>query len=69
MPAAGEDHREPVFVGGGDDFRVAHRSAGLHDGGRAGGGDRVEPVAEREERIRCRHTAGERAIRPSSPRP
>ena len=51
MPAAGEHHRHAVFVGGGDDFRVANRPAGLDDRGRAGGGDRVEAVAEREERV------------------
>ena len=43
MPAAGEHHREAVFVGGGDDFGVAHRAAGLHDGRRAGGRDASSP--------------------------
>ena len=51
MPPSREHHREAVFVGGGDDFRVADRSAGLHDGGGAGGRDRIQAVAEREERV------------------
>ena len=42
-----------MFVGGGDHFRVAHRSARLHDRGGAGRGDRVQTVAEREERVGC----------------
>src|SRR6476659_2659808 len=32
MPASSKHHRDAVLVGRGDDFRVAHRSAGLHDG-------------------------------------
>ena len=28
---AGEHHRQPVFVGGGDHFGIAHRTAGLDD--------------------------------------
>ena len=39
MPAAREDHRQAALVGRGDDFRVAHRAAGLHDRGGAGVGD------------------------------
>ena len=70
MPAAGEHHRQAALVGGGDHFRVAHRSARLHDRGRAGVGDRVEAVAEREERV----GRGDGSLRaspapPSSPRP
>src|SRR5690606_4666516 len=33
MPDAGEHHGDAVGVGGGDDFVVAHRAAGLDDGG------------------------------------
>ena len=51
MPSPREHHREAVFVRGGDHLRVAHRSAGLHDRGRAGGRHRVEAVAERKERV------------------
>ena len=51
MPPPGEHHRDAVLVGGRDDFRVAHRSAGLDDGGRARLRDRIETVAERKERV------------------
>ena len=72
MPPAREHHRHAVLVGGGDDLRVAHRAAGLHDGGRAGRGHGVEAVAEREERVRGgdRSAAADRGRRwpaPSSP--
>ena len=33
---AGEDHGDALFVGGRDDFRVAHRAAGLDHRGGAG---------------------------------
>ena len=59
VPAAGEDHREVVLVGGGDDLGVALRAARLDHRGRPGGGYRVEPVAEREEGVRRRHRAGQ----------
>ena len=59
VPAPGEHHRQAVLVGGGDHFRIADRPAGLHDGGRAGGRHRVEPVAEREERV----GRGDRSVR------
>ena len=36
VPHAGEHHRHAVLVGGGDDFLVAHRAAGLDHGGDAG---------------------------------
>ena len=71
MPPPGKDHRQPVLVGGGDDFGVPHRAAGLDDGGGAGGRDGVEAVAEREERVRRGDRSRERAARrpaPSSPR-
>ena len=51
MPPPGEHHREAVLVGGGDDFRVADRSPGLHHGGGAGGRDRVQTIAKREEGV------------------
>src|SRR5690606_396198 len=52
MAIAGEYHRNAVFVGGGDDFFIAYRAAGLDDCGCAGIGEYVKAVAEREERIR-----------------
>ena len=63
------DHRKTVLVGGRDDFGVSHRPTRLHDRRRAGGGDRVETVTEREERVRCRHTARPASHPLSSPRP
>src|SRR4029077_19320305 len=36
MPPAGEHHRHPALVGGGDHLGVVLRSTGLDDGGRAG---------------------------------
>jgi hypothetical protein len=47
-----EHHRHPMLVGGGDHFLVAQRPSRLHDGGGSRRGDGVEPVAERDERIR-----------------
>ena len=48
---AGEDHRDAVLVGSGNDFRVAHAATGLDDcfDARSGGG--IEAIAEREERV------------------
>ena len=51
VPAAGKHHRQAAFIGRGDHLLVAHRAAGLHDGGRAGISNHVEPVAKREERV------------------
>jgi hypothetical protein len=45
----GEDHRQPRFVGGGDDVVVADRPARLDDGGRAGLGCGEQAVGEGEE--------------------
>src|SRR5262249_49506750 len=52
MPHASEDHRQLVLVGGGDDFFVLDRAAGLDPRGRAGLRDLVEAVPEREEGVR-----------------
>ena len=38
MADAGKDHRDVAFVGGGDDFFVADRAAGLDGGGGTGFG-------------------------------
>ena len=54
VPPSREHHREAVFVRGGDDLRVADRSARLHHGGGAGGRDRIEAVPEREKCVRRR---------------
>ena len=64
MPHAREHHRDAVLVGGGDDLRVALRSARLDHGDDAVLGGGVEAVAEREERVRRHHRA--RGSRPSS---
>ena len=60
MAPAGEDHGDAVFVCGGNDFGIAQRPARLNDGRGAGLRDRVQPVAKRKERIRCRNRSGER---------
>src|SRR4029077_793593 len=57
VPHAGEDHGDAALVRSGDHFRVAHAAARLDHRGGAGVGEGVEPVAEREERIR-RHDRG-----------
>src|ERR1700741_5131456 len=47
----GDDHRDAVLVGGGDDLGIAHGAAGLDDGAHAGPGRRVHAVAEGEEGV------------------
>src|SRR5207342_1507609 len=54
MPDAGEHHRDVVFVGGGDDFVVAHRTPRLDDRADPGRGRGVNAVAERKEGV-ARH--------------
>src|SRR5690242_13202541 len=56
MTHASEHHGHAVLVGRGDDFLVAPAASGLHDGGDAVLGRRIDAVAEREEGIR-RHGA------------
>ena len=59
---AGEHHRDAVFIGGRDDFVIALAAARLdHCANAVLGGD-VEPVAEREERVRSHHAAGNRQL-------
>ena len=48
---AGEDHGDAVFVGGGDHFVVANRTAWLDHAGDASRSRRIKAVAEREERV------------------
>ena len=67
VPPAGEHHRQAVLVGGRDHFGVAHRAARLDDGRRAGGGDRVEAVAKRKERVGRGDRAAQPVAAPSSP--
>ena len=50
---AGKHHRHTVLVGGGNYFGVAHRATWLDDRGNACSSGGVDPVAEREEGIRC----------------
>ena len=51
MPLAGEDHRQPAFVGGGDDLFVAHRPARLDDGLDAEAGEELGQLAYMAELI------------------
>ena len=51
VPHPREQHGEPLFVGGGDDFFVAHGSAGLDDAGGAGFGGLQQTIGEGEECI------------------
>jgi hypothetical protein len=53
VAASGEDHGQPLLVGGGDHLGVAHRPARLHDRGRPGASDGIEAVAKWKERVRC----------------
>src|SRR5688572_3546151 len=55
MTDPGEDHRDTVFIGGGDHLVVAHRTAGLDDRLDARFGRGVDAVAEREEGIGSHH--------------
>ena len=48
---SGEQHREPGFVGGGDDLLVADRAARLDHGGRARFGRGEQAVGEGEEGV------------------
>lgn len=57
MPHAGEYHRHARLVGGGDGFSIAHRAAGLDNGGDAGSGRFRDRIGEGEEGIRGHHRA------------
>ena len=63
MARAGEDHRDVARVGGGDDFGVAQRTAGLNRGGRTGLGGGDQAVGKREERVAAYDAAREREAR------
>ena len=64
---AGEDHGEAGFVGGRDDLVVAHRAAGLDDGGGAGFGGGQQAVGEGEEGVGGDDRAlGQRLGRPAA---
>jgi hypothetical protein len=52
---AGEYHGQVLLVGGGNDFGIAHRAAGLDHRGSAGLGQHVEAIAEGEEGVRSGH--------------
>src|SRR2546426_12529134 len=64
VPAAREDHRQAVLVSGGDNVSVFDRPAGLHDRRGAGGGDRIEAVAKRKERVGRRDRAAQAGAGP-----
>ncbi len=52
---SGEDHRESVRVGGGDDLGVTHRAARLRDRGGARLGRERRSVGERKQRLGDQH--------------
>ena len=62
-----EVHGHAGLVRGLDGQLVAHRPAGLDDGGDAGLGEHLEPVREREERVRRGDGAGD-AVAARGPR-
>jgi hypothetical protein len=51
MPAARIHHGHTMFIGRSNHFCILDRTTRLHHGRGAGGGNGVEAVAEREERI------------------
>ncbi len=55
MSHPGKHHRHAVFIGGGDDFIITHRAAGLNHRLDAGFESRVDAIAEREEGVRGHH--------------
>src|ERR1700687_3151454 len=60
VPHAGKHHRQTALVGRGDDFGIAHASAGLDDRDRAGVRDDIEAVTKRKERVGSNDRPGER---------
>ena len=52
MADPGEEHGESETVGGGDNFRIALRAAGLNNGGGTSAGDFFHAVGEWEEGVR-----------------
>src|SRR6266567_1813393 len=48
---AGKEHGQAQAVGGGDDFGIALRTAGLNDGGSSGFGDFFNAIGEGEEGV------------------
>src|SRR2546423_7480981 len=58
-----EDHGEAVLVSGGDDLVVTHRPPRVDNGGHAGPGRGVEPVAEGKEGIAGARSAPGSAMR------
>ena len=63
MPHAGEEHGDPVLIGGLDDLFVANAAAGLDDGGYARFGGGIDAVTEGEEGIRSQHRSPDRKQR------
>src|SRR5436305_2832275 len=55
----GEDHGHAQFVGGGDNFGVAHGASGLDDCGGSGVGDGLQTVGEWEEGVRGGYATGQ----------
>src|SRR5439155_16830106 len=63
MAHSGEDHGQPAFVRGGNDFRVAHRAARLNRRGRARFRRGDQSVGKREKRVAANDTPLEREFR------
>jgi hypothetical protein len=59
----GEDHGQPLLVGGLDHFLVAHRAAGLNDRRGAGIGGGSKARRRTEEGVRGDDAADRRALR------
>ena len=55
MPGAGEDHGDAVLVGGGDDFVVAHRAAGLKIFGPTQAAAQLESSKDFAKQFMARH--------------
>ena len=51
MSYAGKDHRQALFVCGGDHFFIPHRTAGLNNSDDSVSGRFIEAVAKREEGV------------------
>jgi hypothetical protein len=51
MACASEDHRNPMLIGGGDDFLVAHAATGLNRAGRPCSNNDIEAIPKWEKSI------------------
>jgi hypothetical protein len=51
MAGAGKDHRNPMLIGGGNDFFIAHAATGLNRAGRPCSNNDIEAIPKWEKRI------------------